>query len=157
MTAGILPDMKIAGLCLFFSNVFFVVFPSCVYGQSTAQIKGVIWGPQSAVMAGVTVNLLSVERARTTKTDESGKFEFLDLPLSTYELQVSQAGFTLEPAQKISFSKPVVRQISIHLRLASSKCFPKIRASYESRSDKMNLVGNIQDFSGGPVKNATLT
>jgi len=79
MTAGILPDMKIAGLCLFFSNVFFVVFPSCVYGQSTAQIKGVIWGPQSAVMAGVTVNLLSVERARTTKNRRKRKIRVFGL------------------------------------------------------------------------------
>jgi hypothetical protein len=39
------------------------VFPSCLYCQSTAQIKGLIRGPQSAVMTGVTVNLLSVERA----------------------------------------------------------------------------------------------
>ena len=149
--------MKIAALCLLFSNVFCVVPLPCLYGQSTAQIRGVVRGPQGIVIIGAAVNLLSLERARTTKTDESGKFEFLDLPLSTYELQVSQAGFTLEPAQKISFSEPVVRQISIDLRLASSECFPKIRASYESRSDKMNLVGNIQDFSGGPVKNATLT
>jgi len=159
VTAGILPDMKIAGLCLFFSNVFFVVFPSCVYGQSTAQIKGVIWGPQSAVMAEVTVNLLSVERARTTKTDESGKFEFLDLPISTYELQVRQAGVKPVPVQEISFSEPAVRQISIVLQLAASECFPKIQAAYEDRSDKMNLAGNIADFSSSasPVKNATLT
>ena len=151
--------MKIAGLCLFFSNAFFTVFPSCVYGQSTAQIKGVIRGPQSAVMAGVTLNLLSVERARTTKTDESGKFEFLDLPLSTYELQVRQAGFVQVPVQEISFSEPAVRQISIDLQLAASECFPKTQAAYEDRSDKTNLVGNVVELSSpsSPVKNATLT
>lgn len=151
--------MKIAGLCLFFSSAFFVAFPSCVYGQSTAQIKGVIRGPQSTVMTGVTLNLLSVERARTTKTDESGKFEFLDLPLSTYELQVRQAGVKLVPVQEISFSEPAVRQISIVLELSASECFPPIQAAYEHRTDKTNLAGKIAEFtsSASPVKNATLT
>jgi hypothetical protein len=151
--------MRIAGLCLFFSNAFFVVFPSCVYGQSTAQIKGVIRGPQSIFMAGVTVNLLSVERARTTKTDESGKFEFLDLPLSTYELQVREAGVKPVPVQEISFSEPAVRQVSIVLELAASECFPKIQAAYEDRAGKTKLAGKIAEFSSsvGPVKNATLT
>ena len=151
--------MKVAALCMLFSNAFFVLPLPCLSGQSTAQIRGVVRGPQGAVMIGVTLNLLSLERARKTKTDESGKFEFLDLPLSTYELEVSQAGFAPEPVQKILLSEPVVRQISIDLRLASSECFPKIRASYEGQSNKTNLVGNIADFSspGSPVKNATLT
>ena len=151
--------MKIAGLCLFFSNAFLVVFPSCAYSQSTAQIKGVIRGPQSAVMAGVTLNLLSVERARTTKTDESGKFEFLDLPLSTYELQVNQAGVKPVPAQEISFSEPTVRHVSIVLQLAASECFPKIQAAYEDRIDRTNLAGKIAEYSpsASPVKDATLT
>jgi hypothetical protein len=156
MTAGILPDMKIGGLCLF---MFSVAFPACVYGQSSAQIKGVIRGPQSAVIAGVTVNLLSVERARTTKTDESGKFEFSDLPLSTYELQVRQAGVKPVAVQEISFSEPVARQISIVLHLATPECLPKIQAAYEDRADKTNLAGKIAEFSSSasPVKNATLT
>lgn len=139
--------------------MFFVIPLPCLYGQSTAQIRGVVRGPQGVVIIGAKVNLLSLERARKTITGGSGKFEFLDLPLSTYELQVSQAGFTLEPAQKISFNEPVLRQISIDLQLASSECFPNIQAAYEDRSDKTNLVGNIADFSspGSPVKNATLT
>ena len=81
----------------------------------------------------------------------------MDLRLSTYDLQVSQAGFTHEPAQKISFSEPDVRQVSIVLQLAAPECFPKTHASYEGRADKTNLVGNIQGYSDGPVKNATLT
>jgi hypothetical protein len=64
-----------------------------VSAQSTAQIRGVVRASQGFGIAGVTVNLLSVEKARNAKTDENGKFEFLDLPLNTYELEVSQAGF----------------------------------------------------------------
>lgn len=159
MTVGILANMKIAGLCLFFSSLFFVVFPSCVYGQSTAQINGVVRDPQSAGFKGVTLILLSLQRARKTETDENGKFEFLDLPLGTYELQVRQAGVVQVPAQEISFSEPAVRQISIVLQLAASECFPKIQAAYEGRSDKIKLAGNIADISSpaSPVKNATLT
>src|SRR5258708_9747081 len=83
MTAGILPDMKIAGLCLFFSNVFFVVFPSCVYGQSTAQIKGVIWGPQKAVMAGTLSYPMSAGNVRARKKNNSGTIAIFGTPIST--------------------------------------------------------------------------
>jgi len=110
-------------------------------------------------MVGITVSLLSVERARTTKTDESGKFEFLDLPLSTYELQVRQPGVKPVPVQEIPFSEPSVRQISIVLQLAAPECFPKIQAVYEDRTDKTSLAGKVAEYSSSasPVKNATLT
>jgi hypothetical protein len=142
-----------------FSNVLFVAPLPCLCGQSTAQIRGVVRGPQGAVLSGVTLDLLSLEKARKTETDEKGKFEFLDLPLSTYELQVRQAGFVQVPVQEISFSEPAVRQISIDLQLAASECFPKTQAAYEDRSDKTNLVGNVVELSSpsSPVKNATLT
>ncbi len=131
----------------------------CLCGQSTAQIRGVVRDPQGAAFRGVTLNLLSLQRARKTETNENGKFEFLDLPLSSYELQVRQAGVVQVPVQEISFSEPGVRQVSIVLQPAASDCFPKTQAAYEDRSDKTNLVGNIADFSspGSPVKNATLT
>jgi len=156
-TTGILPDMKIGGLCLF---MFFVAFPLCEYGQSTAQIKGVIRGPQNAVMAGITVNLLSVERARTTKTDESGKFEFTELPLSNFELQVRQAaGIKPVPVQEISFSEPSTRQVSIALQLVAPECFPKIEAAYENRIGRTNLSGKIAKFSSSntPLNNGRIT
>jgi Carboxypeptidase regulatory-like domain len=89
--------MKTAGIRLLFFNVFFMALQPCLCGQSTAQIRGEVLGPQGAVIIGATVNLLSLERARKTETDEKGKFEFLDLPLSTHELQVRQAGFMLVP------------------------------------------------------------
>jgi hypothetical protein len=155
-TTGILPDMKIGGLCLF---MFFVAFPLCEYGQSTAQIKGVIRGPQNAVMAGITVNLLSLERARTTKTDESGKFEFTELPLNNFELQVRQAGIKPVPVQEISFSEPSTRQVSIVLQLVASECFPKIEAAYENRIGRANLSGKIAKFSSSntPLNNGRIT
>jgi Carboxypeptidase regulatory-like domain len=152
-------DVKVPALCLLFSNVLFVVTPQCLCGEPTAQISGVVRDPQGTAFKGVTLILLSVQRTRKTETDENGKFDFPDLPLGTYELQVRQAGVVQVPARQISFSEPAVRQISIVLQLAASECFPKIQAAYEDRSDKMNLAGNIADFSSSarPVKNATLT
>jgi hypothetical protein len=156
---AILGNVKIAALCLLFSNLFLLASPSGGSAQSTAQIRGVIRAPQGFGLAGVTVNLLSVEKARKAKTDENGKFEFLDLPLSTYELDVNQPGFAQVPVQNISLIEPVVRQVSIEVTPSTSECLPKIRASYEGRSDKTNLAGKLAEFSSsvGPVKNATIT
>ena len=47
-----------------------------LYGKSNAQIRGVIRDPQGAVIVGATVNLLSLERARKTKTDENVNSSF---------------------------------------------------------------------------------
>jgi hypothetical protein len=156
---AILGNVKIAALCLLSSNFFLLASPSAVSAQATAQIRGVVRAPQVFGIAGVTVNLLSVEKARKAKTDENGKFEFLDLPLSTYELEVSQAGFAPVPIQKLSLIEPVVRQVLIEVRPSTSECLPKIRASYEGRSDRTNLAGKLAEYSSSasPVKNATLT
>jgi hypothetical protein len=101
---------------------------------------------------------LSLEKARKTETDENGEFEFLDLPVSTYELQVRQAGVVPVPAQEIPISEPAVRQVSIVLQLTASDCFPKTQAVYEYRSDKTDLVGNVAEYSSSrnPVKNAAV-
>jgi hypothetical protein len=55
--------------------------------------------------------------------------------------------------------EPVVRQVSIEVRLSTSECFPEIRASYEGRSNKTNLAGKLAEYSSSasPVKNATIT
>lgn len=146
-TTDIIHDVKIAALCFLFSNVLFVASLPCLCGQSTAQIRGVVRGSQGIVFKGVTLYLVSPERARKTETDENGKFEFLDLPVSTYELQVRQAGVVQVPSQEISISKPAVRQVLIDLQLAASDCFPNTQAAYEDRSDKTNLVGSVAEYS----------
>jgi hypothetical protein len=92
-------DVKVLALCLLFSNVLFVGPPPCLCGQPPAQISGVVRDPQGAAFKGATLILLSLQRARKTETDESGKFEFLDLPLGTYELQLRQTGVVQVPAQ----------------------------------------------------------
>jgi hypothetical protein len=151
--------VKIAALCLLFSNALFLASPSGVHRQSTAHIKGVVRASQGFGVPGVTVNLLSVEKARNAKTDENGNFEFVGLPLSTYELELNQPGFGRTPIQTISLFEPVVRQVSIEVRLSNSECFPMIRPSYENRSGNTNLAGKLAEYatSASPMKNAAIT
>lgn len=62
---------------------------------TTGSIVGTVTDPTQAVIpnAAVTVTNVSTSVARSTKTDASGHYEFLSLPVSTYNLTVVQTGF----------------------------------------------------------------
>jgi hypothetical protein len=66
------------------------------WGQSsTTSLRGTVFDPQHAIVVGVDVTLSnsSTGFSRSTKTDNHGVYQFLQIPPGTYSLTVSQAGF----------------------------------------------------------------
>lgn len=74
-----------------------VLFPLSASAQTTlvGQVTGEVSDATGGRIPGVTVKLLSIERgvSRSTVTDNSGKFLFALVPLGTYDVTVSLAGF----------------------------------------------------------------
>jgi hypothetical protein len=64
--------------------------------QSTGgRIRGTVTDPSGAAIAGVTITLVNVatNTARTVTTGANGEYLFLEVPVGTYEIDVSQTGF----------------------------------------------------------------
>src|ERR1039458_9341432 len=74
--------------------VLFLSAPS--WGQtSTTSLRGTISDPQGAVLTGASLTLSdsSTGFSRSTKTDDHGAYQFLQLPPGTYSLTLSMTGF----------------------------------------------------------------
>lgn len=125
--------------------------------QTKARLEGVVLDKMGAVISQASLKLFSEERIRETKTDSVGRFQFPDLQPDSYDLQAEYLRFLPGTIEKIQVTDEGVRQVSIILQVASHPyCDRKPTPSYEKRSDKTDLTGNVYDFWGGPVRDAKL-
>ena len=73
-----------------------ILLPACLLAQdATGKITGVVTDPSGAVVANaaVTVTNLATNIARETKTDSSGFYQALLLPIGKYKITAGAAGF----------------------------------------------------------------
>jgi hypothetical protein len=73
-----------------------ILAPAAVFAQD-GQITGTARDSQSAVMPGVLVEVTSpalIEKLRTATTDSAGQYRITNLPVGTYKVSFSLAGFT---------------------------------------------------------------
>jgi hypothetical protein len=64
-------------------------------GVATARISGTLTDESGAVLVGATVQAKNVEMgsSRSTVTDSAGRFAIADLPIGSYDVRASNAGF----------------------------------------------------------------
>jgi len=76
--------------------VCFTAFNILVSAQSaTTSLRGTVYDPKGAVVSGSDVKLSNPATGftRSTKSDNQGAYQFLDLPPATYQLMVTASGF----------------------------------------------------------------
>ena len=81
-------------LCLIFLVVLFCAIHA--QGQAeTATINGTVTDPSGGAVAGAKIEAtnLGTNATQTTVTDSAGRFSVADLPVGTYNVQASTAGF----------------------------------------------------------------
>ncbi len=83
--------------------VFSLCLPAALFAQDTASITGTVTDPSGAAVPGAQVTLTSAERGinRTSTTNGSGDYLFASLPIGSYDLTVSDAGFKKYDAEGI--------------------------------------------------------
>jgi hypothetical protein len=70
---------------------------------STTSLRGTVSDPKGAVVAGAEVTIVNTAAgiSRSTKTDEQGFYQFLEVPPATYTLTIKAAGFGLLQAEGV--------------------------------------------------------
>jgi hypothetical protein len=74
----------------------FLAIGTLAFAQSaTTSLRGTVADPKGAVVAGATVTLSNPATgfSRTAQTNDQGIYQFLEVPPSTYAIEVSAAGF----------------------------------------------------------------
>lgn len=88
---------------------------------STGALIGTILDPSGSVVSGLTLELTNSTTGASQKTtsDKNGRFSFLLLSPSTYELEVNQQGFASLHTKGIKISVTETQRVELHLQLAS--------------------------------------
>src|SRR3984957_9269057 len=88
--------MQSASRSFAFLLVFVLTFSGFLLPQSeVTSLRGTIFDAKGAVVAGATVAISNPATgfSRTTKTDDQGRYQFLQLPPATYVVTASAVGF----------------------------------------------------------------
>src|SRR5260370_23532814 len=103
---------------LFVAAVVLVLSMPACFGQASAingQIEGTVTDASGAVVPGVTVTIENVNTGfrRELQTDSSGFFRFTVLPLGTYNLKATFAGFRPETRSRIVVDAGTIATLNV--------------------------------------------
>ena len=78
--------MSLLALCL----ALFTMGAAMAQSSTTGSIEGTVTDPQGGIIAGATVTVSGVNliRAQTAQTDDSGRYQVLNLPPGKYTVTV---------------------------------------------------------------------
>jgi hypothetical protein len=115
--------------------IFILVLSVCVavpalFGQSNSGIvAGTVTDPAGAVVPGATVSVQNPVSgySRTMVTDSAGHFQFPNLPLNSYHLTATAAGFG-SVAQDANVSSPIPVNLKIALKLEGASTTINVEA-----------------------------
>ncbi|MGA9389628.1 MAG: TonB-dependent receptor [Candidatus Sulfotelmatobacter sp.] len=110
--------------CLGLSLVLASMMP--VWGQyTTARLSGIVTDPSDAVVVGATVTVRDLETGytQTTTSTPSGQYLFPSLPVGTYQITVSMAGYTsyVQKGIVLSVNQAASQNIQLHVGAVSQQ------------------------------------
>ncbi len=90
---------------------------AAAYGQYRAGIQGTVTDPSGALVPGAAITLTSNETniARSTKTTESGVFNFAGLAPGTYKVAVERTGFSKKILSDVRVDAEQTRALNVQL------------------------------------------
>ena len=98
-----------------------VLWPADLFGQSTAEIRGVVQDQSGAILPGVTVTAVNelTGLERTTTSDEGGRFNFPRVPVGTYRVEATLQGFRKFATASFRLDVEDVRQVTILMQVGA--------------------------------------
>src|SRR5580700_3503456 len=102
--------------------VFSLCSSAALFAQDTASITGTVSDPSGAAIPGAQVTLISAERGinRTSTTNGSGDYLFASLPIGSYDLTVSDAGFKKYDAKGIILRVAEKSRVNVTLEVGAT-------------------------------------
>jgi hypothetical protein len=107
---------------LLFALIAIVAAPFVAAQSTGGRIRGTVTDPSGAVIAATKVTLINeaTNIARETQTDSSGDYLFLEVPVGSYDIGVSQSGFKKYARKGIQLNLNEVVTVDITLQLGMS-------------------------------------
>jgi Carboxypeptidase regulatory-like domain len=111
---------SVRGLTLALAILVLVPFAT---GQSTSQLNGNVTDPSGASVAGAKIVLTEIATGfqRTTSSNSSGLYQFLDVPPGNYKLRADAKGFASFLAENVTLVVKVPSTIPIRFQVAGTQ------------------------------------
>jgi hypothetical protein len=126
----------IISLCVFFADSTGAqVFPG--------RITGTVTDPAGAVVAGAQVELSApaIGFQRSTVTNSSGSFSFVELPLATFDIAISKVGFKKWVQKGITTSAGQVNDVTAKLVVGTVESSVEVTAAPPLLQTETNALG----------------
>jgi hypothetical protein len=133
-----------------------------VWASITGSISGIVTDPTGALVVGATVTAINTQTGvrAVIHTDKSGFYNFADLAVGTYDLQVEQAGFKTFQQSKIVIDANSAIRVDVKLDLGevSEKVTVESQAVHvETQSTQMGEVIDAQKMTAVPLNGRDFT
>ncbi|MBV9081387.1 MAG: TonB-dependent receptor, partial [Acidobacteriaceae bacterium] len=134
----------------------FVLLPREAFSQATGRIGGTVVDPSGAVIPAASVECRNLETglSRTVETNNDGIFEFPDLPIGQYRIEVKKQGFRPEQTDQIGLLTGQVLDLKIALRVGDVNQAVEVTAEaplVQSASSSVQTSVNEQQMQDLPL------
>ncbi|HTS11211.1 MAG TPA: TonB-dependent receptor [Candidatus Limnocylindrales bacterium] len=103
------------------SLLFIFLAAGLAWASITGSISGIVSDPSGAVIPGATITVTNTQTGlqSVVQTDDKGFYNFPDLPVGTYSLQVEQKGFKEFVQQNIVVDANSAIRADVHLEVGA--------------------------------------
>jgi len=142
-------------LLLAFSFLF--ALPLQLHAQSTGgRIRGTVTDASGGAIAGATVQLINeaTHAAREVQTSATGEYIFLEAPVGSYELQVTQAGFKKLSRKGVPLNLNEVVTVDLQLQIGGSTETVEVTGAppiVDTTSTQLGAIVNSRDATQLPL------
>jgi hypothetical protein len=125
-----------------------VLFGACwnfLQADVTGSILGTVRDPTAAIVAGATVKATNVgtNEIRTTRTDDTGAYRILALPVGRYTIEVTQPGFQRFVTTEIELTVNEQRRIDVSLQVGAMEQQVEVTAASVAIETTATQLGHV--------------
>ncbi|HWZ32317.1 MAG TPA: TonB-dependent receptor [Bryobacteraceae bacterium] len=126
-------------------TVSWFLFSVSLFAQDRAAINGTVTDPSGALVNGAQVELKSASTGlhRTAATNEKGLYEITPLPVGTYTVTITKAGFKPTAVNEIDVQFGETRTIDARLEVGSTSETVEVTATAETVNRTNAEVGGV--------------
>ncbi|MBK5291872.1 MAG: TonB-dependent receptor [Acidobacteriia bacterium] len=129
-------------------TLLLIALPLPIFGQAvTATVVGNVSDPSGAIVpkAKVTIRNQLTNQARTTETDQTGKYEFSFLAIGSYGLTVEATGFQTSQVSAFQLSVDQVARLDVRLTIGQTTEALQVDAEAILMQTENATVGTVID------------
>jgi hypothetical protein len=126
-------------------NAAWLLFPVCLIAQDRAAINGTVTDASGAFVTAADIELKSAATGlhRTAATNEKGLYEITPLPVGTYSITISKAGFKPTTVSQIDVQFGETRTIDARLDVGSTADTVEVTATVETVNRTNAEIGGV--------------